>query len=453
MARYKADGYTLMNVLIPTVANRWNQHPEKLSREPAHMKKSPRKPTAATGDTDVVSESTIGSANSDTNDAATLTTTNTHLGSSDDVPTTQSSHSLPPSSKGKAIPRKVDRGLAASVSTRKLKDGIWLRALLLANRFRVIRTIDVAALCFPERGYKASLTAAQRAMRGIVKAQLLGRYRSSRFQTIYGLSQRGADWLDEAGHDATSSVRRVSDMTNPEHRLWAQFWVLACEARGIRARSEIELLEDLNKDTKMAKPAILGLLGVTTTRGKKESTVQLRPDAVAYEPDGLTWLEVDRSKRSSAREESLKLLFLSIGKKLKDGTLLRRVVVFCKSERIYKRAIAAAKGLADAHNEKVLTLGRRHFREVEPGTYEVWAAPETKLTDGRTKLVDTLTGHLVIQLLPIWLPKVRIDSTNTHSMSGWFDENYLPYRRPSSLGPWKSPVSPLLAPLKCAPGF
>lgn len=409
------------------------------------MKKTTRELTAAPGDTAVSPESAMGSANCDTDDAATLSATDTHSGSSDDAHAMESAPSPSPLTTQKPVSRKVDRGLAASISTRKLKDGIWLRALILANRFRVIRTIDVAVRCFPERGYKASLTAAQRAMRGMVKAQLLGRYRTERFMTAYGISKRGVDWLDEAGHDAASSVRRVSDMTNPEHRLWAQFWVLACEARGVRARSEIELLQDLNKDTKMDKPAILGLLGVTTTRGKKESTVQLRPDAVAYEPDGLTWLEVDRSKRSSAREECLKLLFLSIGKKLKDGTVLRRVVVFCKSERIYKRATAAAKGLAEAHNEKVLTLGRRQFREVESGTYEVWAAPEKKLSDGRTKLVDTLAGHVVIQLLPIWLPKVRIDATNTHSMAGWFDENYLPYRRPASLGPWQSPVSPLLA--------
>ena len=53
-----------------------------------------------------------------------------------------------------------------------------------------------------------------------------------------------------------------------------------------------------------------------------------------------------------------------------------------------------------------------------------------------------MLGH-IIQLLPIWLPKAGIDASNTHSLAGWFGENYLPYKRPVSLEPWKSPVSPL----------
>jgi hypothetical protein len=283
-------------------------------------------------------------------------------------------------------------------------------------------------------------------MRGIVKAQLLKRYRTDRFQTVYGISQQGVDWLDEAGHDASSSVRRVSDMTNPEHRLWAQFWVLACEARGLKAMTEQELLQQLNKNVKPGQPVIQGLLTVTTMRGKRAGTTQLRPDAVALEQDGTTWLEVDRSKRGSDREASLAALVSSVGRLLKDDSTLRRVVVFCKSERIRKRAIAVLNGLAQSNNAEVLSAGRRHYRELEPGTYAVWTALESKMRDGRTRLVDTLVGHVIIQLLPIWLPKVRIDASNTHSLAGWFDENYLPYKRPESIGPWTAPVSPLAAP-------
>jgi hypothetical protein len=343
-------------------------------------------------------------------------------------------------------PRKVARGLTTSMSTKQLKDGIWLRALLTANRFRVIRTVDVAVCCFAERPYKAALTAAPRAMRGIVKTDLLRRYRTDRFQTVYGLTQKGVDWLDEAGHDAASSVRRVSDMTNPEHRLWAQFWVLCCEARGLIALTEQELLQELNKDLMPGAKPVQGLLSVTIADGKRTSTLQLRPDAVCREEGGAAtvWAEIDKSKRGSQRENSLRALCSSVGRGLKDGTTLRKVVIFCKTERIRKRAIAVLHGLAEENNSKVLTTGRRHFREIEPGTYAVWAAPESKLKDGRTKLVDTLVGHVIIQLLPIWLPKVRIDASNTHSLEGWFGENYLPYRRPEGLGDWKAPVSPLL---------
>ena len=110
------------------------------------------------------------------------------------------------------------RGATAHMSSLALRDAIYERSLLLANRFRVIRTIDIAAACFPDRPFKAALTAAQRAVRGLVKGDLLRRYRTDRFQTVYGLTQRGVDWLVDHGYDAASSVRRVSDMTNPEHR-------------------------------------------------------------------------------------------------------------------------------------------------------------------------------------------------------------------------------------------
>ena len=106
----------------------------------------------------------------------------------------------------KTIARKVNRGLAATIPTSKLKERIWVRALLTANRFRVIRTIDISVCCFAEREFKAALTASQRAVRGMVKADLLRRYRTDRFQHICGLTARGVEWLEEAGHEAASSV-------------------------------------------------------------------------------------------------------------------------------------------------------------------------------------------------------------------------------------------------------
>jgi hypothetical protein len=354
----------------------------------------------------------------------------------------------PAIAKTGAVRKIIARGLAANISTKKLKQGIWLRALLAANRFRVMRTIDVAVCCFAERPYKAALTAAQRAVRGMVKAELLKRYRTDRFQTVYGLTQRGVDWLEEAGHEASSSVRRVSDMTNPEHRLWAQFWTLACEARGLNAMTEQELLQHLNKNNKPDQPLIQGLLTVTTTQGKKARTIQLRPDAVATVNGingGTIWLEVDRSKRGSDREASLAALASSVGRILKDGSRLRRVVIFCKTDRILKRAVAILNSLARANNTEMLIAGRRHYREIEPGSYAIWTALESKLQDGRIQLVDTLVGHVMIQLLPVWLPKVRIDASNTHSLAGWFDENYLPYRKTQGEGSWSKLTSPLSA--------
>jgi hypothetical protein len=40
---------------------------------------------------------------------------------------------------------------------------------------------------------------------------------------------------------------------------------------------------------------------------------------------------------------------------------------------------------------------------------------------------------------------VRVDASNVYSMDGWFDDNYLPYKRPPVLGRWAAPTSPLWA--------
>lgn len=342
------------------------------------------------------------------------------------------------------------RGLTAKASSLHLRDAIFERSLLLADRFRVIRTIDVAALCFPERPFKAALTAAQRAVRGMVKRGLLRRYRTDRFQTVYGLTQPGVDWLGEHGHDAASSVRRVSDMTNPEHRLWAQFLVVCSWARGLRAVTESELLHDLNANAKAgtrngSSKAVQGYLTVSVQRRGASVRKALRPDAVAFDVEGrgVTWFEVDRSKRGSDRQADLAALVGAIGNKLADGRVLRRVVVMCKTERIERDALRIVEQLAAACNQLVLTEGRRHIRWQSDGAYEVMAAIPVKRQDGRTALIDEQVGHVIVQMLPTWLPKVRIDALNKWSTDGWFGDNYLPYRRPPSTGRWEVPVSPL----------
>jgi len=319
-----------------------------------------------------------------------------------------------------------------------------LRALGQANRFRVIRTIDVAVACFAERDYKAALTAAQRAMRGMVKAELLRRYRTDRFQTVYGLTQRGAELLQEAGIEAAASVRRVSDMTNPEHRLWAQFLVLCAEARRLPAWTEDELLRLLNHKTSFDTSAVQGPLTVRVRKLKGTCVKVLRPDAFWVEPDGATWAEVDRSARGSDRAADLRALVLSVGAPLLTGQALRRVAVFTRSERIHRRVLALLAQLSGQTAKAPLAIGRREVRETAPGEYEVWETCNRDHGDGRASLVDQLAGHVIVQTLPTWLPKVRLDGRGNVSMAGWFSENYLPYRRPHSLPAWELPASPLL---------
>jgi hypothetical protein len=338
---------------------------------------------------------------------------------------------------------QVARGLTEQVATFQLRDGIWRRALALANRFRVIRTIDVAAACFPERPFKASLTAAQRAVRGMVKAKLLARYRTNRFQTVYGLTARGATWLQYAGLEASSSVRRVSDMSNPEHRLWLQFLVIACEARGLRALTESEVLRALNESARPGQAMAQGVLAVSWTRGGKTVRQSLRPDAIAYEADGATWFEADISKRGAGREAALAALAASVGRQLPLGVPLRRVVVFSKTERIRKRALAVIQGMAEEQNAKVLVGDRAHLRQAEEGVFEVWRAVEDRLPDGRTRPVDTRMGYVIVQALPTWLPKLRLEHVD-QAITGWFSDGLLPYKRPSLQQVWPPCTSPLL---------
>lgn len=338
----------------------------------------------------------------------------------------------------------VLRGLTAQVGTLALQDRIWTRSLLLVDRFRVIRTIDIAVHCFAERPFKAALSAAQRAVRGMVKAQLLARYRTDRFMTVYGLTQQGVQWLEDRGFEASASVRRVTDMTNPEHRLWSQFLTLCAEARGLQAMTEQELLLALNRDMKPEQSPVQGLLHVTTRSAGKRRHLTLRPDAVAIEPDGIAWYEVDRSARGSDRAASLRALVLAVGAQTTLGQPLRRVVVFSRTSRIHQRVLATLDGLVKDSAAVGLMEGRRQLKLVETGCYEVHQSVEVKLRDGRSQLKDRLAGHVIVQELPVWLPKVRLDGRGDWSMRGWFNENYLPYKHPVVMPPWQRPGSPLL---------
>lgn len=330
------------------------------------------------------------------------------------------------------------------VSPLRLRNATVLRALSALNRFRVIRTFDLAALCGPERPFKAALTAAQKAMRGLKKAGLVHWYRTDRQQHVYGLTKKAADMLQEHGIEASSSVRRVSDMTNPEHMLWSSFVALCCEVRGLTALTEAEFLRELNRGKGKDDKLVQGLLHVSVPVGKSEERRLLRPDVVAYEPDGATWFEIDRSKRGSAREASLSALFARVGATMLDGKPLRRVVVLAKTERILGRAMTLARGKLETAENRLANQSSRVLRELESGVFEVIGLVWTRTADGGNLLRESMLGHIVVQMLPIWLPKVRIAPEEEYSTAGWFSENYLPYCRPRALGAWPAPRSPFL---------
>lgn len=355
--------------------------------------------------------------------------------------------SAPPLGDASSTPRRpgVDRGLTAVVSPLRLRDATVLRALSALNRFRVIRTFDLAALCGPERPFKAALTAAQNAMRGLKKGGLVHWYRTDRQQHVYGLTKKAADLLQEHGIEASSSVRRVSDMTNPEHMLWSNFVAVCCEVRGLTALTEAEFLRELNRGKCKDDKLVQGLLHVSVPVGKAEERRLLRPDVIAYEQDGVTWFEIDRSKRGSAREASLSALFARVGATMLDGKPLRRVVVLAKTERILGRAVALARGKLESDvNRLVDERSPGVLREIGDGLFDVVGLAKVKGTDRRSSLERCVLGHVVVQMLPIWLPRVRIAKGEEFSTAGWFSENYLPYCRPPALGAWPTPRSPFL---------
>lgn len=144
----------------------------------------------------------------------------------------------------------------------------------------------------------------------------------------------------------------------------------------------------------------------------------------------MTWFEVDRSKRGAERESLLFALARAPGTKTADGSTLRRVVVFCNTERIEQRALAVLRKASEELGEKVLKEGRQHVRETGVGTFDVRTAIPQSCPGNTIKLADVLLGHSIVQRLPTRLPRVRIDSSNTHSTAGWFGENYMPYQRP-----------------------
>ncbi len=115
----------------------------------------------------------------------------------------------------------------------------------------------------------------------------------------------------------------------------------------------------------------------------------------------------------------------------------------CKTERIERDALRIVEQLAAEANEKVLMEGRQHIRRYDNGVYEVWTSIPFKRKDGRSALVDERIGHVIVQMLPTWLPKVRVDASNRWSTDGWFEDNCLPYKRPPTTGRCEVPTSPL----------
>ncbi|MYM71625.1 hypothetical protein GTP56_05365 [Duganella sp. FT134W] len=371
--------------------------------------------------------------------------------------------------------RSVQRGITTHILPSDLQQQIAIEVLRCLSRFRIIRAVDIAVYCFAERPYTAARQAARRALSGLLKRGCVLSYRTERHQTIYAMTEAGKRFLEEYGFEGTASIRRAANMVNPNHTLWLDFITLACEARGMSAFTESEIIRALNPDvTNFNKMKKRGIVEVTPQPSANSSTasrrkIKLLPDAVALEDDGITWFEIDASRRGPARVARLMGLIRKIGAPVSElataysipieQSSLARLSIHATNPSYFRllrnrlmkevretqpiiltesdnnlRVVLLEKG------DEVLDGGDDHpFSQASKSDhyiFEIWRA-----RDCATGLEDACVGHVILQLLPTWLPNYKGSDKEKSNPAGWFEQNYLPYHRPTSLEKWPMPRS------------
>lgn len=354
-------------------------------------------------------------------------------------------------STGRA-PVRTAAHLPPRTAHKLLKVGI----LRLTGRLMQLRAIDVAVAFYADRPLKNALSGAQRTVGVLVREGLMQRYMSDSGQTYYGMTAQGARWLQRNGdpelgdHELVATTSRVGAKKNPEHDLWANFFVLACEARGITALNEAGVRRRLGWVMTDTADRTYPLAYIRD--GKKKG---LLPDAMAFDHmERATWIEIDRSERGGERLSDLAELVRGIGMSLGGngyvgGKPLYRVVVMCKHHTTLNRNINYLTGQIELKNgHKIPRLntegGHRDQRmpmlhQVAPGLFQVWAYV---LVDSERKdYAYEQVGELCIQMLPTWLPKLTynketrttkhrgkvVESEKTLQDDGWFHQDYLPW--------------------------
>jgi ribosomal protein S25 len=318
--------------------------------------------------------------------------------------------------------------------------------LMHIGRFRVVRAVDVAVACFAERPYSAARQAARRALLGLQNEGFVRKYLTEKHQTIYAMTDAGSRHLERQGISSKSSSRRAASMVNPVHTLWLNMLVSACEARGLPAYTESELQSSLNEGVSNFKNKVRGILSVSANAGPGRTLLQ--PDLLATEEDGVTWFEVDTSRRGPTRSARFDSLAKSVGKPLRvlaeklymhpNNVTLRRVALLTDDILHLTRLRNKMLRLADTTKNIVLTTGSNNVRFVhsDEDIFEIWRAVESD--NGQA---DVCVGHVILQMLPTGLPNYQGNNLSKSNPTGWFADNYLPYRRPQSMPAWVPPVS------------
>ena len=328
----------------------------------------------------------------------------------------------------------------AAGTPREAQARIRLTVLRVANRFRQVRMLEVAAALAPERDYKAALSAAQRAVGRLVVDKKLTRYRSLSGQTYYGPTKRGADFLRERAKseedaDALASASRACEKTNPEHALWAAFTVLGCEARGMPAQTEVEFARRFAATQLKSRTFPLSY---TADDGKPKG---LMPDAISVvDHAGVVWVEIDRSARGSSRCRDLKGLVDQMGTAVNLGNgkqgPLRKVVVLCKTSGILRRDRTYLTGsvrLKTGDLAPRIRAGGDIASGIHPrgdDVFDIHKDVVVTVADGAKLTRTVIVGQVHLQLLPTHLSSYTYKDGPA---KGWFDDGSLPFR---NTDPW-----------------
>lgn len=314
-----------------------------------------------------------------------------------------------------------------------------LNALRVLARFQQARALDIAAALFPDRGFKAALSATQRTLQRLRRDGHVTRYSSDSRRVFYALTTKGARVLRDAASDgggdgtAQATAHRACEKTNPEHALWSAFAAIACEARGLRAWTETELKPRFLKRVRGSRLP-KRIFPCVYKSGKLEKG--LMPDALAVSDNdptfGAAWFEIDRSARGSARLDDLKALVQCLGNKISIGDgearTLRKVVVLCKTPSILRRNRSFLTGRPSGGELRLRlewdsSVPSLIERENEPGIFDFYR-------DGTYQ--PKVVGQLHLQMLPTHLSSYGYADGPPR---GWFDDGSLPYQEPDAAWP------------------
>lgn len=318
-------------------------------------------------------------------------------------------------------PAALKKAYFESRETRAIGLQASLDALLLMDRLRFIRTVDIAYQLFRTRTLSAGLAAASNLAKRLTRNGFVNAHTSRVGLRIYGITQHGVNFLrDSTGHEAKAH-RTLRDVKSPEHRLWANLIVIAAEARGLTAMTESEVLRfernagEVIRDERGAEQIIPRKLLTVINRRKPDERKGLTPDALLMYGSGQrVWIEIDKSVRSSERVGDALELISTTGTKLSDGTVLSLVVFFAKESRCYTHLT----GLLRKKSQERIELASTYLKPTaNAGVFDAWYHPSLADNKPGQLAQDFRCGRVQVQMLPDIRGKGE----------GWYDQNWLPF--------------------------